>query len=69
MIKQKESLSNELRCLRVELQQVRDDRDRQATQMQALTAEIVKYKEFTGKSCAELDNLTIKSNALEVCPH
>lgn len=69
MIKQKESLSNELRCLRVELQQVRDDRDRQVTQMQALTAEIVKYKEFTGKSCAELDNLTIKSNALEVCPH
>lgn len=68
MIKQKESLSNELRCLRVELQQVRDDRDRQVTQMQALTAEIVKYKEFTGKSCAELDNLTIKSNALEVCP-
>lgn len=69
MIKQKESLSNELRCLRVELQQVRDERDRQVTQMQALTAEIVKYKEFTGKSCAELDNLTIKSNALEVCPH
>ncbi|KAM3701633.1 hypothetical protein ACB098_05G187200 [Castanea mollissima] len=65
VIKQKESLSNELRCLRVELQQVRDDRDRQVTQMQALTAEIVKYKEFTGKSCAELDNLTIKSNALE----
>jgi len=68
VIKQKESLSNELRCLRVELQQVRDDRDRQVTQMQALSAEIVKYKEFTGKSCAELDNLTIKSNALEVCP-
>ncbi|XP_030972026.1 kinesin-like protein KIN-14C isoform X1 [Quercus lobata] len=65
VIKQKESLSNELRCLRVELQQVRDDRDRQVTQMQALSAEIVKYKEFTGKSCAELDNLTIKSNALE----
>lgn len=65
VIKQKESLSNELRCLRVELQQVRDDRDRQVTQVQALTAEVLKFKEFTGKSCAELDNLTIKLNALE----
>lgn len=46
---------------------MRDDRDRQVTQVQALTAEVVKYKDFTGKSCAELDNLTIKSNALEVC--
>ncbi|KAF3450468.1 hypothetical protein FNV43_RR06551 [Rhamnella rubrinervis] len=53
-IKQKESLVNELRCLRGELHQV-----------QALTAEVVKYKEFTGKSCAELDSLTAKSNALE----
>lgn len=58
---------NELRCLRGELHQVREDRDRQITQVQALTAEVVKYKEFTGKSCAELDSLTVKSNALEVC--
>ncbi|KAF5472875.1 hypothetical protein F2P56_009543 [Juglans regia] len=64
-IKQKESLSNELRCLRGELQQVRHDRDHQVTKVQALTAEVVKYEEFTGKSCVELDNLTIKSNALE----
>ncbi|KAH7545834.1 hypothetical protein FEM48_Zijuj01G0135800 [Ziziphus jujuba var. spinosa] len=64
-IKQKESLVNELRCLRGELQQVREDRDRQIAQMQALVAEIEKYKEYTGKSCAELDTLTIKSNALE----
>ncbi|XP_059437281.1 kinesin-like protein KIN-14C [Corylus avellana] len=64
-IKQKESLSNELRCLRGELQQVRDDRDRQVTQVQTLTAELVKYEECTGKTCAELDNLTIKLNALE----
>lgn len=46
---------------------MREDRDRQITQVQALNAEILKYKEFTGKSCAELDSLTIKSNALEVC--
>lgn len=66
-IKQKESLSNELRCLRGELQQVRDDRDRQVTQVQILTAELVKYEECTGKTSVELDNLTIKLNALEVC--
>ncbi len=48
---------------------MRDDRDRQVTQVQALTAEVLKFKEFTGKSCAELDNLTIKLNALEVCCH
>ncbi|XP_057963055.1 kinesin-like protein KIN-14C [Malania oleifera] len=64
-IKQKEALVNEVACLRGELQQVRDDRDRQVEQLQALTAEVVKYKENTGKSFAELDNLTIKSNALE----
>ncbi|KAF5474668.1 hypothetical protein F2P56_006549 [Juglans regia] len=64
-IKQKELLSNELRCLRGELNQVRDDRDRQVTRVQALTAEVVKYEEFTGRSCVELDNLTLKSNALE----
>ena len=26
-----------------------------------------KYKEFSGNSVVELDNLTIKTNALEVC--
>lgn len=66
-IKQKELLVNELKCIRVELQQVREDRDRQVTQVQALTADVEKYKEFSGKSAAELDNLTLKTNALEVC--
>ena len=66
-IKQKESLANELKCIRVELQQVREDRERQVTQVQALIAEVEKYKEVSGESVAELDNLTTKSNALEVC--
>ncbi|KAJ7968383.1 Kinesin-like protein [Quillaja saponaria] len=63
--KQKESLLQELKCLHGELQQVRDERDCQVMQVRALTAEVAKYIECTGKSCAELDNLTIKSNALE----
>lgn len=36
------------------------------SQVHALSAEIVKYKESTGKSFAELDNLTMKSKSLEV---
>lgn len=65
-VKQRESLVNEVAILRGELQQVREDRDRQLSEVQALTADLAKYKESTGKSVAELDNLTIKSNALEV---
>lgn len=65
--KQKDSLVNEVRCLRGELQQVRDDRDRQVAQVQTLTAEIVKYQESTGKSLLELNSLTTKSKSLEVC--
>ncbi|KAA8523740.1 hypothetical protein F0562_010163 [Nyssa sinensis] len=64
-MKQKEALANEVQCLMGDLQQVRDDRDCQLLQVQVLTAEVVKYKECTGKSFAELDSLTIKSNELE----
>ncbi|KAK9268364.1 hypothetical protein L1049_000113 [Liquidambar formosana] len=64
-IKKKEELVNEVICLRGELLQVRDDRDRQLSQVQALTDEKEKYKDQTGKSCAELDNLTLKANELE----
>jgi len=60
-------LVSELNCLRGELQQVREDRDRLHLQVNLLIGEIERYKESTGKSVAELDNLMIKSNALEVC--
>ncbi|GFP86382.1 kinesin-3 [Phtheirospermum japonicum] len=63
--KQKEALGSEVTSLRGDLQQVRDDRDRQLLQVQALSSEVVKYKECTGKSIAELDNLTSKTNELE----
>ncbi|KAL9234140.1 hypothetical protein vseg_009043 [Gypsophila vaccaria] len=64
-IKQKETFNSEVNCLRVELNQVRDDRDRLNAQIQHLTSEIEKFNERTGKSVAELDNLMMKSNALE----
>ncbi|KAL6570718.1 hypothetical protein OROGR_000268 [Orobanche gracilis] len=64
-MKQKEALGSEVTSLRGDLQQVRDDRDRQLLQVQALMAEVVEYKEYTGKSIAELDSLATKTNKLE----
>ncbi|KAL2343907.1 hypothetical protein Fmac_005192 [Flemingia macrophylla] len=64
-IKQKDILTNELKCLREELKQIRDDRDRQLEQVHVLTGEIAKYKEYSGKTCTQLDTLMIKTNALE----
>ncbi|KAK1304895.1 Kinesin-5 [Acorus calamus] len=64
-IKQKEVLSGELGCLRAELHQVRDERDLQTTQIQAMSSEIARFTEFTGKSTVELENLTTKTNVLE----
>ncbi|KAK9074204.1 hypothetical protein SSX86_006801 [Deinandra increscens subsp. villosa] len=63
--KLKEALASEVGCLRLDLQKVRDDRDRLFSQVQDLSAEVLKYKEWTGKSVAELGNLTTKSNVLE----
>ncbi|XP_027906456.1 kinesin-like protein KIN-14C [Vigna unguiculata] len=64
-IKKKEILVNELKCLREELKQLRDDRDSQLEQVHALTGEIARHKEYTGKTCTQLDTLMIKTNALE----
>lgn len=57
---------SEIKCLREELQKVREDRDRQVAQVQGLTTDILRYKEATGKSIIELDNLAAKSQALQV---
>ncbi|CAL0312004.1 unnamed protein product [Lupinus luteus] len=65
-VKHKETLANELKSVHEELKQIRDERDCQQGQINALIGEVVKYKEHTGKSCAQLDTLTIKTNALEV---
>lgn len=66
-IKQKEELKKEVGCLRSELQQVRDERDHTLVQVQSLSAELSNYKEITGKSSQDLDNIRIKTTALEVC--
>ncbi|KAI4371670.1 hypothetical protein MLD38_009996 [Melastoma candidum] len=63
--KQKESLAMEVKCLREELQQTREERDCQRAHVQALSAEVLKYKGSIGKSFTELDKLMIKCNALQ----
>ncbi|KAH6775566.1 kinesin 3 [Perilla frutescens var. hirtella] len=64
-IKQKEALGSETACLRGDLQQVREDRDRQLSQVQDLEAEVAKYKECTGKFSANLESLNTKAVELE----
>ncbi|KAM0028982.1 putative minus-end-directed kinesin ATPase [Helianthus debilis subsp. tardiflorus] len=64
-MKLKDALASEVGCLRLDLQQVRDERDRQLSHVQELSVEVLKYKELTGKSADELRNLTTKSNELE----
>ncbi|KAL9269046.1 Kinesin-like protein [Drosera capensis] len=63
--KQKEALANEIGSRRMELQQVRDDRERQSSQIQALTDEVDNHKECTRKLASELDDLSLRSNELE----
>lgn len=67
LTKQKEELKKELNCLRIDLQQVRDDRDHALAQVQSLSLDIVKFKEISGKSSKDFDMITVKSIALEVC--
>lgn len=66
-LKQKETLASEVTTLRGDLQQIRDDRDRQLFQVQALSSEVMKYQECAGKSVAELNGFTSKMKDLEVC--
>jgi kinesin family protein C1 len=65
-IKQKDAFASEVTSLRGELQQVRDDRDRQISQVQTLSTEIVKFKDSSEKFGSELNNLTMKTHELEV---
>ncbi|XP_076948754.1 kinesin-like protein KIN-14D [Bidens hawaiensis] len=64
-VKQKEAAKREVDVLRAELQQVREDRDRQLLQVQELTSDLNKTKENAGRTFEEVNNLIIKSAALE----
>lgn len=60
-------LASEVTRLKGDLLQIRDDRDRQLFQVQALTAEVVKLKECAGESVAVLESFSTKMKELEVC--
>ncbi|CAK9317669.1 unnamed protein product [Citrullus colocynthis] len=64
-VKQKDAMVNEVMCLRREIQQVRDDRDRQLSLVQTLSDEVEKCRETAGKYCEELDEMKAKANELE----
>ncbi|TXG59270.1 hypothetical protein EZV62_013843 [Acer yangbiense] len=68
VVSQRESSENDVRCLRGELQQVRDDCDRQESWVQALTAELdLKERQLTAaneKSTALAAELDLKEHQL-----
>eukprot|EP01018_Ginkgo_biloba_P028590 Gb_36698 [translate_table: standard] len=64
-IRQKKALVEEIDRLHGDLQRTIDDRDQLTVQVQTLTVEVTKYKECTGKSAAELEQLVNKTTALE----
>ncbi|XP_076942047.1 kinesin-like protein KIN-14D [Bidens hawaiensis] len=64
-VKQKEDAKREVDVLRAELQQVREDRERQLLLVQELTSDLNKTKENAGRTFEEVNNLIIKSSALE----
>lgn len=59
-------MMNEVTCLRREIQQVRDDRDRQLSLVQTLSNEVEKCRESAEKYYEELDEMKEKANELEV---
>ncbi|KAE8703195.1 Kinesin-1 [Hibiscus syriacus] len=50
VMKQKDSLLNEVACLRMELHQTKEDREHYQQQVQSLTADVSKYKELAANS-------------------
>ncbi|GLJ38863.1 hypothetical protein SUGI_0792160 [Cryptomeria japonica] len=62
---QKKALMEENDHLRGDLQRAIDERDQQIALVQTLTVEVGKYKECTGKTAAELEQLATKTTVLE----
>ncbi|CAI9088517.1 OLC1v1022861C3 [Oldenlandia corymbosa var. corymbosa] len=64
-VRQKDVLANEAGTLRTDMQQLREDRDRKAAQVEALNSELAKWQDRFGQSSADLDTMIVKSNELE----
>ncbi|XP_044472709.1 kinesin-like protein KIN-14M isoform X2 [Mangifera indica] len=66
VMKQKDALVHEVAFLRVELQKAREDRDSQIAQVQALMAEVNKYKELAANSSELEARCFSQSNQINV---
>ncbi|KAH9317288.1 hypothetical protein KI387_019057, partial [Taxus chinensis] len=63
--KERKGFAEEIERLRGVLQRTADDRDHYVAQAQTLSVEVTKYKECTGKTAAELEQLTNKTTYLQ----
>ncbi|XP_022716966.1 kinesin-like protein KIN-14N [Durio zibethinus] len=65
-MKQKDALLNEVACLRMELHQTKDDRDRYQQQAQSLVAEASKYKELATNSSELEEKCLSQGNQIQI---
>ncbi|XWS09869.1 hypothetical protein CRYUN_Cryun39dG0026600 [Craigia yunnanensis] len=65
-MKQKDALLNEVACHRMELQQIRDDRDHYQQQVQSLAADVSKYKELATNSSELEEKCLSQGNQIQI---
>ncbi|XVF04009.1 hypothetical protein REPUB_Repub05bG0043500 [Reevesia pubescens] len=65
-MKQKDALLNEVACLRMELHQIKDDRDRYQQQAQSLVGEVSKYKELATNSSELEEKCLSQGNQIQI---
>ncbi|GMI63705.1 kinesin 3, KINESIN-LIKE PROTEIN IN ARABIDOPSIS THALIANA C [Hibiscus trionum] len=65
-MKQKDALQNEVACLRMELHQIKDDRDQYQRQAQSLADEVSKYKELATNSSELEEKCLSQGNQIQI---
>ena len=65
--KQKIVLSKELERIRIEIEHSNDEKHKYQVRINCLIEENNRFRDFTGKSASELESVTSKAIALEVC--
>ncbi|MBA0865844.1 hypothetical protein Goshw_015919, partial [Gossypium schwendimanii] len=66
VMKQKDALLNEVACLRMELHQIKDDRDQYQQQAQSLAVEASKYKELATNSSGLEEKCLSQGNQIQI---
>ncbi|GBG59910.1 hypothetical protein CBR_g66715 [Chara braunii] len=66
LFRQQKVMQEETQRMQFEIQRLLEDRERKAEENNALALENARYKECTGKSAAELEQLSIREQALKV---